>query len=299
MGLNIFARYVWLVDTLRRHGSLTYEEISGEWQKSDLSYGETLPLRTFHSHRAAIAEIFDISIECNRASGYRYSIANPEVIRGDTLKAWLIDSYVALNQMKADRRLGHRIIFEHVPSGNERLTDIMTAMRHNHKVLVLHKRFGAGRPSESLLQPLYLRIYHRRWYLVALNEDDKVRTYGLDRVLSVVETTDEFTMPEWFDVGKYFDGATGIIVAPEVEKTKVTVRVYGAARNYVESLPLHESQTETDATDEYTTYEYDVRPTFEFYQQILSQASNIEIVSPQSVRKTMKNMLKETLNRYK
>ncbi|MDE5612449.1 MAG: WYL domain-containing protein, partial [Odoribacter sp.] len=72
MASNLFGRYVWLVDILRKHKSLTYEEINDLWQQSGLSYGDELPLRTFHNHRKAIEDIFDIYIGCDTRNGYRY-----------------------------------------------------------------------------------------------------------------------------------------------------------------------------------------------------------------------------------
>lgn len=51
MAANLFGRYVWLIDTLRRYKRLTFQEISELWQESGLGYGEELPLRTFHNHQ--------------------------------------------------------------------------------------------------------------------------------------------------------------------------------------------------------------------------------------------------------
>ena len=63
MAANLFGRYVWLMDILLRYKRLTYEEICELWQESGLSYGEELPLRTFHNHQKAIKDIFDVYIE--------------------------------------------------------------------------------------------------------------------------------------------------------------------------------------------------------------------------------------------
>ena len=66
MAANIFGRYVWLIDILLRYKSLTFQEISELWKESGLGYGEEMPLRTFHNHRNAIKDIFDVYIECDR-----------------------------------------------------------------------------------------------------------------------------------------------------------------------------------------------------------------------------------------
>ena len=60
MAANLLGRYVWLMDILRRHKRLTFEEINELWQESGLSYGEELPLKTFHNHKKAIKDIFDV-----------------------------------------------------------------------------------------------------------------------------------------------------------------------------------------------------------------------------------------------
>src|SRR5574344_1418920 len=82
---DIFGRYVWLVDTLRRHKRLTFEEINDLWVESDLSYGNSddLTLRTFHNHRKAIKDIFDVDIDCDMKGGYKYYIDEPEKLEGD------------------------------------------------------------------------------------------------------------------------------------------------------------------------------------------------------------------------
>jgi hypothetical protein len=45
-----------------------------------MSEGEEIPLRTFHNHRHAIEELFDINIECDRRNGYVYYIENTDDI---------------------------------------------------------------------------------------------------------------------------------------------------------------------------------------------------------------------------
>ncbi len=100
MAANLFGRYVWLVDILLRYGRLTFQEINELWKKSNLGYGDELPLRTFHNHQKAIKDIFDVYIECDKKDGYRYYIDEPERLRGNNLRSWLISSYATLNQIR-------------------------------------------------------------------------------------------------------------------------------------------------------------------------------------------------------
>ena len=85
MASNLFGRYVWLIDLLRRYKQLTYEEINNQWKYSGLSYGEcdNLAIRTFHNHRKAIRDIFNIYIECDVQHNYKYYIEDVEQLEND------------------------------------------------------------------------------------------------------------------------------------------------------------------------------------------------------------------------
>lgn len=73
---EIFDEYVWLVDTIRRAGRITFGDISRSWEYSRLGNGSPLPRSTFNRHRSAVQEIFGINIECDRSNGNVYYISN-------------------------------------------------------------------------------------------------------------------------------------------------------------------------------------------------------------------------------
>lgn len=145
MPANQFGRYVWLVDTFRHYKHLSYKEVSEKWQQSGFSYGDgdELPLRTFHNHRKAIMDIFNIIIELDPdVKGYKYHIVNPHELEGDGLRSWLVDSYATLNQIQADSKLQERVEFEDIPSGHTWLTIFMQAMRENKVMEITYQGFG-------------------------------------------------------------------------------------------------------------------------------------------------------------
>lgn len=55
--------------------------------------------RTFHSHRDALEELFDLSIVCDEHTN-RYSIANSEDLNSHNITNWLLDSF-AVGQVAA------------------------------------------------------------------------------------------------------------------------------------------------------------------------------------------------------
>ncbi len=306
MAANIFGRYIWLVDTLLRYKKLTYEELNALWKKSNLSYGDKddLPLRTFHNHRAAIKDIFDVYINCDTKDHYRYYIDRPEDIVNDSLRDWLVSSYSVLNQLQADKALRGRIIFEEVPSGQVWLTAITDAMHRNKILRITHKGFEAEEESSFNVEPYCLKMFHRRWYLIARSpylsekkEKDIYRSYALDRISYIEETDETFALKEDVNVNELFAGCCGVTISDKPIE-RIIIKAYDLQPDYLRTLPLHSSQKELESNDNYTLFEYHLRPTFDFYQQLLSQADLVEVLEPESVREQMVTYAKNLLAYY-
>ena len=310
MAANLFGRYVWLVDILLRYRRLTFQEISDLWQDSGLSYKEPLPLRTFHNHQKAILDIFGVEIKCDAGDGYRYYITEPERLRGNNLHSWLISSYATLNQIQADSRLEDRIIYEDIPSGQTWLTCIAEAMRSNRVLNITHQGFGKPYPSTFEIEPYLLKVVKRRWYVVArcpyysdrnrakgIKPNDVYRVYALDRIYDIEDTGKTFKMKKNFDANQYFEGCCGVITSDEPIQ-RIVLLAYGGFADYLRTLPLHESQQEIEGDDESTLFEYHLKPTFDFYQLVLAQGDQIEVLEPESVRNEMRNFAKNMLDYY-
>ena len=75
----LFKRYIWLLDIIFNAKKISFEDINNRWQNASLNYScEELPLRTFHNHREAISQMFDIDILCDRKDGNKYFIEYEE-----------------------------------------------------------------------------------------------------------------------------------------------------------------------------------------------------------------------------
>lgn len=318
MASNLFARYIWLVDVIHHHKQgITYRQINELWKQSGLGYGEELPLRTFHNHVNAIQDIFGIYIECDSKNKYRYYIGNPEKLESGSLRTWLIESYATLNQVKADEKLEGRIIFEDIPSGHEWLTTITDAMRQGKVLCITHQGFGKPEPNTFEVEPYYLKVVNRRWYLLArspyYSDRNKKRNqadggnrpgdvyvlYALDRISDVALTDKGFAVNKDFDINEYFEGCYGVITDKDIPIERIVLKAWYPHAAYMESLPLHPSQQIIARDDESITFELQVRPTFDFYQALLAQTDMMEVLEPAEVRKEMKCFTENMLNHYK
>lgn len=78
----------------------------------------------------------------------------------------------------------------------------------------------------------------------------------------------------------------------------VVIRAYGITPNYIRTLPLHASQKEIQSTEEYTDFSYDIRPTYDFINELCSYHKGLEVLEPQDFREKIRDYLVETLSRY-
>ena len=310
MAANLFGRYVWLVDTLHRHKRLTFQEINKLWQESGLGYGDELPLRTFHNHQKAIKDLFDVYIECDKKDGYRYYIDEPERLEGNNLRSWLISSYATLNQIQADNKLEDRIIFEDIPSGQTWLTSIANAMRRNRVIRITYQGFGKPGASTFDIEPYCLKVSKRRWYVIARspyyserNRNNGIypanvyRIYALDRISDIQEQDETFETDKTFDAERFFEGCCGVITSHDPVQ-RIVIRAYQGFDDYLRTLPLHKSQKELHSDDESTLFEYHLKPTLDFYQLVLAQGDQIEILEPETVRNKMRDFAISLMNYY-
>lgn len=71
--------YAWLVETIRRSGNISHQELSKLWRcKTELSGDKPLNRSTFRRWRKDIQNQFGIKISCRRYKDSRYYIENPE-----------------------------------------------------------------------------------------------------------------------------------------------------------------------------------------------------------------------------
>ena len=292
---RLFNRYVWLVDLVYRYsGHITFEEINERWLNSELNVlGEDLPLKTFHNHKSAIKTMFDINIGCNLHNGYTYYIDNAEDMERGGARQWLVNTFAINNLINESHKLKHRILFENIPSGQQHLTPIIEAMRDSLALEISYHSFYRDSASTFEVEPLCVKVFRQRWYLVG-NSDKGVRIYALDRLTELRTTDRKFAMPKDFDPQRYFAHCFGISkdsdIYPEIGKLRVSTANYKDL--YLQSLPLHHSQTVEEQSDKSVIFSYYLRPTYDFRMEVLSHGADMEVLAPKWFRDEIASIIK-------
>ena len=145
MPKDIFSRYVWIVDTIRRHGSMTRAMLNEKWQLSQFSNGEPMSRRTFYNYRHAIEEIFQLNLAYNPVT-FEYSV-EPIGPRSDSITDWLLNSAAMSGVLNGARDIADRIFVENVPSARNFLDTVMEAMRSSMRLRFTYHPFTRSIPG--------------------------------------------------------------------------------------------------------------------------------------------------------
>ncbi len=298
MAKDLFNRYIWLVDTIYRADGITFEEINEKWLRNSMSEGLDLPLKTFHNHRKAIEDMFDINIVCDKRGGYKYYIENADDMEKGGVRTWLLNTFAVNNLINESHHLKRRIVFEQIPSGQNFLTPVIEAMRDGMSIEIKYKSFWRQDEYTTEVEPYFVKVFKLRWYLIARNKiKDAIRIYALDRIHALAQTGNAFVMPKDFSPEEYFYNSFGIISQDNCPPEIVELKVYGTQKEYFRTLPLHHSQEEVENSDGYSIFRYYLSPTYDFIQEILSHGCEVEVLSPQHLRDEVRSHAETIMSR--
>lgn len=317
---QLFRRYIWLLDTIFSAGHISKEEIDRRWamnQSLNEEHESQIPERTFHRHRIAIEEMFGLIISYDRATN-TYFIENREVLgarssspAASSFQQWLFNSFAVSNLLQEAQHLNKYICFEPIPSGQRYLVPLIEAIRDHQAVEITYQRFSVvddgvklqdNPPQTFLLQPYCLKCFHQRWYVVGqVSEPDqtesKLKVFALDRITSLIPTTESYTIPDNFDpeaFSLYCYGVSGMNDQPEL----IRVRVDEQQANYLRSLPLHPSQQEVEVGDGYSIFTFFLVANTEFRHALWEHNEHLEILAPAWLREETQYQIRNLYNKY-
>lgn len=300
--VRVIRRYVWLIDTIRRAGNITLEEINRKWMAERTLRLESegkIPERTFHRHRLAIADIFGIDIQCNRYNGNTYYIENEDALNEPTFTSWLFNGLAIDNQLLGNKDIAKRILFEETPGGMDYMSPAIEALSKSRVIYMTYRRFNFSEAVEHTVEPYGLKQSGRRWYLVGkIQGNDSLTVFALDRIESLDISDTTFETDGSINLDTFFDEVIGVNVDDDYDSIKVAIRIFGRQRAYIESLPLHKTQRLVVHTSKYSDYELILRPEYEFQREILRLGPDAEILSPDWLREEIKWLAEETAKRY-
>ena len=297
MAKNSFSRYIWLIDLLNRRGYVKMDQINEAWRKSALNEThDDMPERTFFNHRDAISQIFGIDIKYDRELGYHIPSSQ---LSENNLRAWLLQTLSVNNLLNESADLRDRILFENVPSVKPFLEDIINIMRDGNAMNLTYQSFRNEVPYTFMAHPYCLKMFKQRWYLLAKTPKYGWPTiYALDRIVDVEELDVKAEIPQGFNAEEYFRQFYGIITGDGNVPQIIKLKVQADQAFYFRSLPLHNSQKEIEQNDDYSVFSYNVVPSTDFIQEILSHGDTVVVLEPEDLASEIKDIAQNMVDSY-
>ena len=306
--------YGWLISTLQRR-RMTFEEIANEWKDATANLdGEELQLRTFHRYRKAIEAQFGISVECSgKGDGYRYYVKK-DPVECDDVTEWMLSS-LRLASLGSMLQYHNKVMLDTPPYHSEYLDDILGAIDKQYLLKFLYTT-AYGEEKDMVLQPAFVRLFKQRWYVIGVkkscaeaddaivDEKKRVRYLPFDRISYMKVICEKHPlsakMKRFLTPDCYYEDCFGIIRMENQEPEKIRIRAFYPEYNYIEEVPLHESQERVKESPDgmYREYTLTVRPSYDFLQELLWHGRNLIVLRPESLRQEMIAMLKDMTQSY-
>jgi len=180
----------------------------------------------------------------------------------------------------------------------ELIERLLIAIEDRKIAWVVYHSARATEPVSTEVYPLVLLWHRGSLYLLAhAREDDKVKTYKLDRISDVDVTSLVFNLPDDFDARQYLASSFGILQG-DGSVTKVRVRFDATVARYVTEKTWHASQQCTPQRDGSLLAEFLLGDLRELKAWLLSFGQHAEVLEPESLRTEMMDTIESMQQVY-
>ncbi len=290
-------RYSLIINRLRLKDS-SFKEIDDYLDQESINQGYNFRIseRTFDRDRKDILSIYNIEIKYDFSSKVYYIAQEEE----DGVHNRLLEAFDTFNALNLSDKISKGIHFETRKSMG---TENLHAMVHSiQNLLIIHfeyHKFYNDQISHRTVNPLALKEYKNRWYIMALDhKDNQIKSFGLDRINNLQITKSKFNDNIDFDIDEHFKYCFGIISPNADEPEDIILSFTPFQGKYIQSMPLHHTQESIIDNNEEYRIKLKLYITHDFIMEILSMGNNVKVIQPQSLINKIKKVSKATFESY-
>ncbi len=274
-----FGRYSLIINRLRKKPS-TFQEISDylKLESEIQSYNFSVSLRTFQRDIGDIYSLYNIEIKYDRNLKVYKIMMNDEPETGMRV----LEAFDTFNALNISDRLSEYIHFEkRRPAGTENLFGLLHAIRNRVQIKFEYHKFWEDQVSLRTVEPYALKEFKNRWYILAKDlNDNKIKSFALDRLSNLEITKRKFTFPANFNVEENYRYCFGIICPDDEEPQEIVLSFDPFQGKYIKSLPLHESQKVIADNENELQIGLKLYLTHDFIMELLSYGSLMKVIQP-------------------
>ncbi len=281
---------IWLAKLLFKRGQLSRKEILDAWAAWD-EKAQPMASSTFYDNLHLLWERYGINV---RTDNGLYSL---ELREGR--------EQVFLRQLfceEEDNGVPPTVIREPRPAGYIYIAAISRAMERHTCIETVYAPFDKPQYS-MLLSPYCLRVFRGRCYVVGFSSfHHEVRTFALDRIISLSPTPKPFPRAPKFDAREYFANSFGVYGGMNQKAEHIILEADALNASFLRTLPLHSSQkelpTKTDGRKYAFRFELHICVTADFLHELLYYGAGIRVVSPENLKNDLQREANAMLSAY-
>lgn len=252
--------------------------------------------RTLQRDFNEIEDMLGIKIKYRRDMGYFISERDIDWQKRYDELVLNFDLLTALN--KEAKAMGYIIPEHHRPKGSENIPLLLKAIKENTEIYFDYYNIRHDNATSSqVVKPYFLKESLGLWYLIAVNGEGQLRTFGVDRMDNIHFLNKEFVRDTNIDADKLFKDCFGIWDDPCCPVEEVELVYSELDGRFLKNNPLHHSQTIINDTKSEFRIKLNIKITNDFVMALLSRSKSLEVVRPKHLRDRVKDIYLQALKR--
>lgn len=296
--LEVYERISIILNLAQKKGGFTWEEISRKLENFYQMKGEVkmITKRTFQRDLQEIRDLHGVDIQYNKRL-QKYQIDEAATAPH---KMELLASFDLINAFQLPKSLVEFVSFdERKARGTEYLFGLVYAIQNGYYVKISFQAFTETEPNDHWLEPLVLKEFKNRWYLIGKYENGQIQRFAFDRILEVeISKVKKKGKGTDFDIREYYEGVFGISNELDQPVEEVELIIGKLKVQYIKSMPFHSSQVVVSEGEEGVRVQLQVKINYDFVSEILSHGDEIIVIRPAKLKDAVLERAKNIVRGY-
>ena len=195
---------------------------------------------------------------------------------------------------------GYLLPEHHRPRGSENIPLLIDAIKNRQEVRF---EYVLVRQDDKIIskqiKPYFLKESLGLWYLVALDENNRLKCYGIDRIVNLIRTENHFKRDDSIDASALFKDSYGIWDDPAIPVEEIELSYSPLDGKFLKAMPLHHSQEILVDNEHEFRIRVRLRITNDFVMALLSRSNSLTVIKPVSLKERIVDVYKRALKRNK
>ena len=298
------SRYLLILKKLKVNPYSSYEELKAymenqfeymQMQDDNLQIG--FSKRTLQRDLKEIRNVFGIDIEHSKPNnGYFITQNENENMNFQRM----MEAFDMFNSLNLAQDLTPFIHLENrKPQGTENLYGLLHAIKNKFKIKFTYHKFWDEEFSQRTVEPLALKEFKNRWYIIAKDsKDNTIKSFALDRLSNLEITNQTFLYPANYSIEQSYRFCFGIESPNGKEPQDIILSFDPYQGNYIKTLPLHHTQEILVDNDDELKIKLKLCLTHDFLMELLSFGDNLAVIEPKALVEQIKEVHKNAYKQY-